>query len=114
MDQLDEALPDAVRCGCVGVWVGGGPSTSRRSFFSSRGMGFWPVPLGNGRSRVFLRLTKVGWEDRYPIKDSRYWKDWLGQMHRNGVSKGVMIMVLEKMKKMGKCWVKICSEGAER
>lgn len=67
------------------MWVCGwevGRLPQGAAFLAVVGWVFWPVPLGNGRSRVLPRLTKVGWEDRYPIKDSRYWKDWLGQMQR--------------------------------
>lgn len=39
----------------VGVWVGGGPTTSGRSFFSSRGMGFFGLcPSGTDDLEFYL------------------------------------------------------------
>ena len=45
----------------VGVCVGGEVARVPQgaAFLAVVGWGFWPVPLGNGRSRVLLRLTKV-------------------------------------------------------
>ena len=68
MDQLEEALPDVGSVRLVCVWARGDPSASkapRRSFFSSRGMG-WRAP--RERTISSSRLITLGAVDRYPIK----------------------------------------------